>query len=143
MMQTEDKPLDLDLSISSEEKIKIYSKKVVWAFSVFFTSIFGGILLMQNLKEAGNKKAAYLILFYSVIFTVVTAVIVDSLKVNSSMLPIMGNMIGGAILSEYFFQKYFPNHESYEKKKIWKPLIISLLISAVLLLALLYSTGLI
>lgn len=30
---------------------EIYSSKAIWGFTIFFSSIFGGILLMQNLRE--------------------------------------------------------------------------------------------
>ncbi len=41
---------------------------------------------------------------------------------------IVCNIGGEAILSEYFYIKYFPDYANCEKKKIWKPLFIGLAI---------------
>ena len=41
------------------------------------------------------------------------------------------NIASAAILSEYFYKKYFPDEADYEKKKIWKPLIIGVIITVV------------
>jgi purine-cytosine permease-like protein len=48
------------------------------------------------------------------------------------------NMIGGIILSEYFFKKNFPN-DNYEYKKIWKALLISIAVTVPFLLAMIFA----
>ncbi len=47
-------------------------------------------------------------------------------------------MIGAVTLSEYVFRKYFPNEKEFQKKKIWKPLIIAVAIFGTLLAITLY-----
>lgn len=118
---------------------KIYSSKAIWGFSIIFSSIFGGVLLMQNLKDTGRKKEGNLILLYSIIFTIVTIYIVNLPEKPISNAAFLCNMVGGGILSYYFQKKYFPNEESYEKKTIWKPLIISIVITIPFIWALIYS----
>ena len=136
----EDKSLDQEQdSIFSPENPKIYSKKAIWGFSIFFTSIFGGVLLMQNLKDIGKKREANIILGLSIIFTAISIFIVNIPDKPQTPLTYLCNMAGGAILTEYFFKKYFPNDNIYEKKKIWKPLIISIIITLPFVLALIYS----
>jgi thymidylate kinase len=118
---------------------KIYSKLAIRGFSIFFTSIFGGILLMQNLRDIGKKKEANIILLLSVLFTAASIFIVNIPAKPSTSLTYICNIIGGYILSEYFYKKYFPNDNMYEKKKIWKPLIISILITIPFIIAMIYS----
>jgi hypothetical protein len=44
------------------------------------------------------------------------------------------NMIGYAILSEFFWNKNLGNRLAYQKKEIWKPLMISFAVMLLLLL---------
>ena len=121
------------------ENPKIYSKKAIWGFSVFFSAIFGGILLMQNLRDVGKKKEANQIFIYSIIYTIITIVIINAFDKQNTSMNLLFNIAGGGILSEYYFKNYFPNDEELEKKKIWKPLIISILITIPLIAAAIYA----
>jgi len=123
---TEENKLPLAES-NKENDIKIYSKKAIWGFSVLFAPIFGGVLLRQNLIDNKKKKEANIVLVTSIVFTVLTILIVNSFDIKNSSLTFLLNMVWGAILSEYFFDKYFPN-DNYEYKKIWKALLISIAI---------------
>ena len=121
------------------ENLKIYSKKAIWGFSVFFSAIFGAVLLMQNLRDVGRKKEANQILIYSIIYTIITIIIINAFDKQNTSMNLIFNMAGGGILSEYYFKNYFPNDEKLEKKKIWKPLIISILITIPLVVAAIYA----
>ena len=138
-MENEISTLGEELDLDSEINPKIYSKRAIWGFSFFFTSIFGGVLLMQNLRDIDRKKEANIVLLFSIVYTALTIYIVNIPENPTSSLSYLCNIIGGLILSEYFYKKYFPNDEPYEKKKIWKPLIISILISIPFILALFYG----
>lgn len=123
------------LARNTEERHKIYSKKAVMGFSLFFTSIFGGVLLMQNLREAGKKKEARTVLLLSTFYTVLCIYIVNIPEEPNTSLTYVCNIVGGIILTEVFYKKHFADEKSYEKKRIWKPLIISLLITIPFVLA--------
>jgi hypothetical protein len=131
--------LDSEFTELNDNPPKIYSNRAIWGFSIFFSSIFGGVLLMQNLKDIGKKKEAYMILILSIIYTLLTIYIVNIPKKTNSSLTLFCNAIGGLILSKYFFAKYFPSEDKYEKKKIWKPLIISIIIMIPFTFALIYK----
>lgn len=124
--------------LNQEDSVRIYSKKAIFGFSMFFAPIFGGVLLRQNLIDSNRKKEANVVLLTSIVFTVFTILIVNSFEKATSALTYLVNMGWGAILSEYFFKKYFPN-ENYEYKKIWKALSISIAIIIPFLLAILYA----
>ena len=113
-------------------KPMIYSKRAIYVFSIFFSSIFGGILLMQNLKDIGKKKEANIVLLVSILLTVSTIIIANIIRGRS--IALVCNIAGAAILSEYFYKKYFPDEIDYEKKKIWKPLIIGIAVSVIFIL---------
>jgi len=121
------------------EKQKIYSAKAIWGFSVVFAPIFGGVLLMQNLRDTDRKKEANLVLLFSILLTLFTILVVNFSPIKTSGLTFICNMIGGGVLSYYFQKKYFPDEDKFEKKAIWKALVISILITIPFIFALIYS----
>lgn len=130
---------DLKMTDSCQDYTsKIYSKKAILGFSICFAPIFGGMLLRQNLIDDNRKKEANVVLLSSIVFTVLTIIIVNSMERKASSLTYLLNMGWGAILSEYFFNKYFPN-KNYKFKKIWKALLISIAIMIPFLLAIIYA----
>ncbi len=134
---TEENNLTL-IELNQAETVKIYSKKAILAFSIIFAPIFGGVLLRQNLIDYKKKKEANIVLLTSIVFTVLTILIVNSLDKKTSSLTYLLNMGWGVILSEYFFKKYYPN-DNYEYKKIWKALLISIVIIIPFVLAMIYA----
>lgn len=94
---------------------------------------------MQNLKDIGRKKEANLVLLLSILYTTVSIYIVNIPEELNSSVTYLCNMAGGLILTEFFYKRYFPAKASYGKKKIWKPLIISILITIPFMLALIYA----
>lgn len=130
---------DISNISDTTNKPKIYSHRAIWGFSIFFSPIFGSILLMQNLKAIDRKKDANKILTISIIYTIITYIVVNIPEKSISSLTMAFNFAGGFVLSEYYFKLHFPNPEIYSKKKIWKPLIISIIITIPFILALIYS----
>ena len=128
--------------LNTGDKPKIYSHKAIWGFSVFFSAIFGGVLLMQNLRDIGKKKEANIVLSASVIYTIITFIIVNIPEKSISSLTMAFNFVGGYVLSEYFFKNYIHEAELYPIKKIWKPLIISIIITLPLIITLMYALSL-
>lgn len=129
-----------DVEENDEEPVEIYSKNAIRGFSIFFSTIFGGVLLYQNLKTAGCKKGANIVLTFAIIYTLITIIIVSNLAHVSNVSSILFNLIGGFILSDYFFPKYFPDNDYYPKP-IWNALGVSILICIVLVTIIIYSGG--
>ncbi|MCT2409633.1 hypothetical protein NZD88_18930 [Chryseobacterium antibioticum] len=126
-----------------EEKLpKIYSRKAILGFSIFLSTLFGGVLLFQNLLDANKKKEAYIVLGISILITALTIFIVNIPENPKSSLSYICGIAGGSLLSYYFVPKYFPNEEQYPKKAIWKPLIIGAVIVVVLVALMIYSASL-
>ncbi|MFZ4928713.1 hypothetical protein [Chryseobacterium sp. Mn2064] len=123
-----------------EEKLpKIYSKKAILGFSIFMSTIFGGVLLYQNLIDINKKKEAYTVLGISIAITILTGVIVNIPENPSTSLSYICGLGGGFLLAYYFMPKYFPNEEQYPTKAIWKPLIIAVIIAAIILALIIYG----
>ncbi len=125
-----------------EEKLpKIYSKKSILGFSIFLSTLFGGVLLFRNLMDVNRKKEAYTVLGISIVITILTAIIVNIPESPKSGLAYGCGAAGGSVLSYYFVPKYFPNEEQYPKKALWKPLIIGIILVAILVTLAIYSAS--
>ncbi|AZA83804.1 hypothetical protein C1637_13790 [Chryseobacterium lactis] len=125
-----------------EEKLpKIYSKKAILGFSIFLSTLFGGVLLYQNLIEVNKKKEAYTVLAISILLTILTVIIVNIPENPKSSLAYLCGLGGGCLLSYYLMPKYFPDEEKYPQKAIWKPLIIAVIIVAIILFSVIYTTS--
>lgn len=137
-MEIETNQLGNSFEIEQNEVPQFYSKKAILGFSIFFSSIFGGILLMQNLKEIGMKKEAKTVLNTSIILTVLPFLLAWLMEKEVSTYTLLANIIGGLVLSEFYFGLYIPKEQIFESKKIWKPLLISLLITIPILVSVIY-----
>ncbi|RCH56568.1 hypothetical protein DJ568_01535 [Mucilaginibacter hurinus] len=115
--------------------VEIYSKSAIWGFTIFFSMIFGGVLLMQNLRAAGYKKAGNVVLLFSIIYTLLSFAIGFVLAPGVRYIGVITNIIGGAVLTEYFYNKYFPDNDYYPKP-IWRALGVSILIVLIIALIL-------
>jgi hypothetical protein len=115
--------------------VEIYSKSAIWGFSIFFSPVFGGVLLMLNLRAAGYKRAANIVLIFSIAYMLVSGIILNLVLLKYKTDPIylniasvVFNVAGGGILAEYFFRKYFPDNDYYPKS-IANALMISILVA--------------
>jgi hypothetical protein len=144
-METQETPETDEQEQPEEKGIAIYSKLAILLFSVIFDPIVGGILLMLNLRSVGFKKEGTSILLFSIGYYFISGFLIsyiaNILRIPLTMETLLKNpdpkiivsilvlrIIGGGILAEYYFKKYFPE-DDYEHKSVWRPLIIILLIS--------------
>jgi hypothetical protein len=105
----------------------LYSKKAIQGFTIFFTTIFGAVLLMRNLKEMNKPKAAIQVLVFGIVYTLFSIILLNYLP-KMFFITLIFNLIGYAVLSEFFWNRNLGKELAYNKKKIWKPLFISTLI---------------
>jgi len=140
--------MEFDESNNIEETegdaVEIYSKKAVFWFFMLLGPLFGGVLLMLNLKAAGYKRAINIIFFFILLFDIGSELLlvtyvnyykIDLIayqrklfantkgdlsvfdeKITILMVSIIVlRVIGGLILTRYFFKKYFPDDDYYPK----------------------------
>lgn len=105
----------------------LYSKKAIQGFTIFFTTIFGAVLLMKNLKEMNKPKARIQVLVFGIIYTLISGIILNLIP-KSIFLTLLFNLIGYAVLVEFFWNKNLGKALKYRNKQIWQPLIISIAI---------------
>ena len=117
---------------------ELHSRKVIMVFSGLFSTIFGAVLLMYNLKQTENKTGRIQVLIFGVLYTILTLVIVNLINVGGNI-AIIFNIVGGGILTEYFWNKFIGKDFEHRKRNWIKPAIISILITIPLILATIYG----
>ena len=125
--------------VSDKNAPELYSRRVIYLFSVLFTVITGGILLSLNLKKINRKNAIWTVLGYSVVYTAITGTILYQFERNT-FLTLIVSMLGSFALYNYFWEKYIGAETKYQTKSIWIPLIIALAIFSLFLWAII-ATG--
>ena len=138
-MPTDFIPIDAQTTFGAGTLPQIYSRRLVRGCSIFFSSIFGGVLMYINLKAIDKRKEGNYILVVSIIYTIVASYFVNGLIKTGTSGGYIVNIAGALILSEFFHKKYFPFEEQYEKKKAWKPVTFGILIVGLIIASLIYS----
>lgn len=116
-------------TLKQEETVpELYSKTLILLFSILFSMIFSAVLLMSNLKSLGKGKARVQVLLFSVLYLVATALALQVFELPLN-LTFVANVIGAAILNEYFWNKLIGKDLEYTRKSWVKPLIISVIIA--------------
>lgn len=119
---------------------ELYSRLVINVFSIFFSVLFGGILLAINLKTI-KKPGALPVLLYSFTFTLLLGLIFSVVPITIPGLTIAFNAAGAVLLYNFFWKKYIGKDFQYRTKPFWIPLIIGILLIVILLWVNIAATG--
>lgn len=117
---------------------ELHSKKVIIVFSGLFSTIFGAVLLIYNMKQTGNQTGRIQVLIFGILYTIIALVAVSLLNVRANI-SLIFNIVGGGILTEYFWNKFIGKEFQHRKRSWIKPAIISVLISIPMILAAIYG----
>tara|TARA_B100000795_G_scaffold59818_1_gene39864 strand:+ start:8574 stop:9203 length:630 start_codon:yes stop_codon:yes gene_type:complete len=107
----------------------LFSKRAIRGFTIFFSTLFGVVLLMHNLKKMNKRKARMEVLFFGIFYTFFTMILLSYLP-TTLFITLLFNGIGYVVLTEYFWNKSLGKNVEYQKEQITKPVIISLSIVA-------------
>lgn len=116
----------------------LYSKNLILIFAILFSTIFAAVLLMVNLKSLGKRKEAFWVLIFAISYLFATALVMQAYSLSPSM-TIVANVIGAAILNEFFWNKFIGSDFDYRKKSWIKPILISIGIALIFFLLLMGS----
>lgn len=124
---------------NSEQNLpELYSKTLILMFAILFSTIFAAALLIANLRSLGKNKPALLVGLFAFIFVIATAVVMQVYSLSPT-LSIVANVIGAAILNEYFWNKFIGSDLAFKKKSWIKPTLISIAIALIFFLMLMGS----
>lgn len=124
---TDPEEVQAEEAADEEDLPTLYSERVIYTFSVFFSVLAGGILLARNLKEVNRKDGIPHVIAFSIIYTFLSGYLMTVTKsglVGSVVLAIIGSMV----LNSYFWNAYIGRGQNYYRKSYGKALIIALII---------------
>src|SRR4051812_11319180 len=82
--------------VTDPEAPAFYSPRAIWAFSIFFTVIFGAVLLSFNLA---NKREKWIVIGIGTAYTIVAITLINLLPSTSVGITIGLNAAGAYILT--------------------------------------------
>ncbi len=124
--------------VTDESAPSYYSERVIYAFSAFFSVMFGAVLLAINCKNTETKKGVWEVLAFGFVYTVLQIWLLSMLPRNT-LLTFVFSIGGASLMNHLFWKKYIGKETKYRAKPIWKPLIIGLIFFTLLLLALIFG----
>lgn len=116
-----------NITTNTTSDIALFSKKTILGFSIFFSTIFGVVLLMINMQQVKSEKGKNQVLFFGIAYLLFTILMIQIFK-TSSMLGLFFNLLGATILNEYYWNKFIGKETQYQKRNWLKPALISLCI---------------
>lgn len=125
---TLEEPIKEPKEVDQEKNVPVlYSKASIFGFTIFFSTIFGAVLLMLNFSRLGYYKARNQVLVFAIVYTFLSVLMISILPANYlSSLAI--NVLGYLVLSEVFWNRILGKEMVYEKKSIRNPLAVSILL---------------
>ncbi|MFB9052898.1 hypothetical protein ACFFVB_07375 [Formosa undariae] len=129
-----------DAKSSAKSLPDLYSKRFIFVISILFSTLFGSVLLMANFKKTGHSKARKLVLLFSVCYLFVPVILITSFNLDPNI-ALIANVLGGYILTEYFWNKYLGKTIEYNRLDWAKPVLIMLAITIPLAYIVLKSGG--
>ncbi len=110
-----------------EELPVLYSQTAILAFTIFFSPIFGGILLAMNVKRVKGRFVTQVVLI-SIVLALVSGII-SWFLVPGSFFGILAPIASGLILSELMWNRFIGKGLPYMHRRVLVPLIIALAIT--------------
>ncbi len=104
-----------------------FSQTAILAFTIFFSPLFGGILLAMNVNRV-NKKAVWQIVAFTIIFTLFSGY-VSYFLAPGSVFAILIPIAGALIFSELLWNTYIGRQIAYTRRSVTAPLLIALAIA--------------
>ncbi|WP_379093634.1 hypothetical protein [Pedobacter sp. UC225_65] len=122
--------------VQDEVSPHFYSQRAIYVFSILFSVFFGSFLLAANLKTIG--KSRFTVMLYGFAYSVITILVGEYIQVNF-FYAFIANSIGVMIMQALFWDRLIGKEIKYNAKPIWKPLIIGVLISAIVIILMIYG----
>lgn len=124
-------------NVKAEALPEWYSPAAILGFSIFFSVIFGGILMYANLRKAGKKTEATTAILISLGIMFLSAFIAHTYQMNQ-WIVLLANVSGALILIEYFWKKHLGYQTKFKRKSLTRAILISVGVTLVLAVVFIY-----
>lgn len=137
--QIVEKQEDVEVKGSTQAEVlpEWYSPAAILGFSIFFSVIFGGVLMYANLRKVGKKAEAATAILISLGIMFISAFVAHSYQMNQ-WIVLLANVSGALILIEYFWKKHLGYQTKFKRKPLTKAILISVGITLCLAMVFVY-----
>ncbi|MBK7667960.1 MAG: hypothetical protein IPJ32_11850 [Sphingobacteriaceae bacterium] len=90
--------------VTDTEAPEYYSETAIYTFSIFFSVLFGSVLMTMNASKTEKKDLSWTVLLFGISYTVLQMWVLSYVPGNSTGLTV-GASIGGAIILNQYFSK--------------------------------------
>jgi hypothetical protein len=111
----------------------MYSKGAIRFFSIFFSTLFGGILFAINLNRLQKNTEILYVMAFSFIYTYLIGIVVTYFPEYISFIALFMNLLGLIILEKIFWKRMIGDDLKFQRQPIWLTLGVGLLIATLLL----------
>lgn len=107
----------------------LYTPNFILVFGVLFSVFGGGILMAINFTRLGKKNYAMLIVFISLLYSILQGAFFFYINVTSSLITLPTSLLGIYLIQVLFWKRLVPGDLKFQKRNIWGTLLIASLIS--------------
>lgn len=118
---------------------QLYSKRIILAFCILFSTLFGAALLVYNLKISEKKQGIIPVILFAIFYVLGGMMI--SVVLQTEVTTILLNVIAGFILTQYYWNKYLGANIRYVPKSWVKPSLISLGVVIIFMVIMWFMVG--
>jgi hypothetical protein len=129
-----------DLQVNDPDAYVFYSRRVIKAFTFFFSPVFGAILMAMNMAKAKQNEGISRVILFGIGIIVAENIIVAAIGLSASINIIVA-FLNAYLIDLLFWDKYIGKATLYKPRSFWVPLIIGLAISALLVVTLLQQAS--
>ncbi|MCJ0742695.1 hypothetical protein [Pedobacter montanisoli] len=124
-------------AVEDDSAMPLYSQRVIWIFSVLFGVITGSILLAINLAKLNQKKTAFGVVAFGVVYTTFQVILSEYLDKINFILTGRTFLLSalGAIVLHYSWEKFIPTDFKYRKRAVWLPALICVGLASLIIFA--------
>lgn len=111
-----------------EQEPILYSRKAIDWFSIIMAPLFGCVMLAMNIRSLDRSEGIIPVLSFGISYFLFVILINELV---TPMIPVhLWNGIGVVFLHYRFWKRYIGDDQRFQKRSIWKPLVVAILISA-------------
>jgi uncharacterized membrane protein YdcZ (DUF606 family) len=130
---------DKDFQVEDPEAPLLYSKGVIFGFSILFSVLFGAIMLAINISKTKNRQKTIWVVLFGVVYVIASVLLAQNSGSTFSFLLII---LGAYLLEALFWNRYIGNSTLYRARPFKIPLIIGLCIYIPIIALLIYEATL-
>ena len=119
--------------VEDESAPLLYSKRAIYTFSFLFSVLFGGVLIVLNLRVLKKPEGVVPTLSFSIAYLATVALVLGFLESRFNINPSNGYLvsyIGAWLILKMVWDKYIGEEIKYRKRKLLIPAIIAITIFA-------------